>query len=530
MYEEKPRLLVRSAPVIVPEPPPESSRPLPRVFGRYKLFDFIGKGGMAEIYLARAETALGAARLCVVKEIIPQFAEHPEFAEMLTHEAKLAARLSHANIVQVFDLGREQGHLFIAMEYVEGMDLNALLRRCSQTKTALPIGFALRILSDTLKGLDYAHRAKDDAGRPLGVVHRDVSPSNVLISLEGEVKLCDFGIAHANDLVESKAPQVDEAIKGKAGYMSPEHARGEPIDARADVFAAGILLWELLAGRRLYRAETGRPPLLDQARRAEIPPLPDKGLPKEDELKAIVAKALAANRDERYASAGAMERDLEDYLASAKLTSSPLKLGEWIADRFGTATITQRRARERLVSDHPPPMPAAAFTPATPQDLAGPESAPSSVPLPPVTPSLRALQEALLTERMTPVPGVPQSGPSGPSGALPPAPPSAVSGSSYPIPLAPPSASGGFAPSPALGPPLGPPLVAPPGSVGAPLVPPVPPPPISVALGTVDLGPPSSTVLGGRRRGSRAPLIVLALVLVLVGALAAAWFALPHVH
>jgi serine/threonine-protein kinase len=347
------------------------------------------------------------------------------------------------------------------MEYVEGMDLNALLRRCSQTKTALPIGFALRILGDTLKGLDYAHRAKDELGRPLGIVHRDVSPSNVLISLEGEVKICDFGIAHANDLVESKAPQVDEAIKGKAGYMSPEHAKGEALDARADVFAAGILLWELLAGRRLYRTEAGRPPLLEQARRADIPPLPEKGLPNEAELRAILKKALAPKREDRYASAGAMERDIEAYAAQAKLAASPLKLGEWICDRFGMATITQRRARERLVSDHP--------------IEAAPEAAPVSVPTPPVTPSLRALQDALLSERMTPVPG-PSPSASGP-----------YSSSAPPPPQAPPSASGGF--TPPLPPQAFPPIA-------------VPPAPISVALGTVDLGPPSSTMLAPRPRSN----------------------------
>jgi serine/threonine-protein kinase len=312
---------------------------------------------MAEIYLARAETALGAARLVVVKQIISQFAEHPEFAEMLIHEAKLAARLSHANIVQVLDLGRESGQLYIAMEYVEGWDLNALLRRCSQTKTPMPIDFALRIVADALSGLDYAHRAKGEDGRPLGIVHRDVSPSNILISLDGEVKLCDFGIAHANDIAlrEAAMPQVDEAIKGKAGYMSPEHARGEAIDARADVFAAGIVLWELLAGRRLYRPDADRLPLLDRARRAEVPPLPERGLPEEALLHAIVTRALSKDRDARYPAAAAMQRDLEAYIAGAKLAASPLKLGEWVTDRFGVATIQQRRDRERTVSDRPPP-------------------------------------------------------------------------------------------------------------------------------------------------------------------------------
>src|SRR5438552_8487653 len=178
---------------------------LPRKFGRYALFDFVGKGGMAEIFLARAHTDLGAARLCVVKQILPEFAHHPQFAEMLIHEAKLAARLNHAHIVQVFDLGREGDQLYIAMEYVEGFDLNLLLRKCSAQKIPLPFEFALRIVCDALKGLDYAHRRTNDDGTPLGIVHRDVSPSNILISLEGEVKVCDFGIAHANDVVFTKS-------------------------------------------------------------------------------------------------------------------------------------------------------------------------------------------------------------------------------------------------------------------------------------------------------------------------------------
>ncbi len=323
---------------------------LPRRFGRYALFDFIGKGGMAEIYLARAHTELGASRLCVVKQILSEFALHPQFAEMLIHEAKLAARLNQAHIVQVFDLGREGDQLYIAMEYVEGFDLNALLRRCSQKKVPLPFEFAMRIVSDVLSGLDYAHRRVGDDGKPLGIVHRDVSPSNLLVSLEGEVKVCDFGIAHANDVVFKHSDlQMDEAIKGKAGYMSPEHARAEPIDARADVFAVGIVMWELLSGRRMYRKES-EVPLLEQAKRAEIPVLLEKGLPHEAKLHAIVMKALAPNRNDRYASAGAMLRDVDAYMSDAKLVASPLKLGDWLMEHFGAELIEQRRARERITS------------------------------------------------------------------------------------------------------------------------------------------------------------------------------------
>ncbi len=333
------------------EPAADSPASLPLTFGPYTLFEQIGKGGMAQIYLARAETELGATRLAVVKQILPAFADDPRFAEMLTHEAKLAARLGHRRIVQVFDLGKHEDHLYIAMEYVEGFDLNSLLRHCTEHKVALPAPHALGIVADVLEGLDYAHRRNDENDKPLGIVHRDVSPSNVLISYEGEVKLCDFGIAHANDLV---AESASEALKGKAGYMSPEHARGEPLDARADVFAAGIILWELLAGRRLYKPKSDIP-LVEQAQRADIPTLPDKGVPRHAELEKIVRRALAKDRDERYPSAGAMLRDLETFLADSNLLASRLELGKWIATSFGTDPIEKRRASERRLPKSVPP-------------------------------------------------------------------------------------------------------------------------------------------------------------------------------
>lgn len=327
-----------------PEPTAQSSAP--RTFGRYHLFDRIGAGGMAEIYLARATTELGGARLTVVKQIRPELSGNEKFAEMLTVEAKLAARLNHANVVQVFDLGRHEGVLYIAMEYVEGFDLNDLLRRCARAHIPLPIDFALLIVMEALRGLGYAHRLTDDNGAPIGIVHRDVSPSNVLISFEGEVKLCDFGIARANDMADLLS---DEVIKGKAGYMSPEQARGEPLDARADLFAAGIVLWELLAGRKLYRApkEGVHPTLLDQARAAEIPELPTRGLPEEDALHRIVHRALSNNRDDRYPSAQAMLRDLEEFVGKSRLMASPIRFGEWLRENFGENVIALRRSRER---------------------------------------------------------------------------------------------------------------------------------------------------------------------------------------
>jgi serine/threonine-protein kinase len=339
---------------------PSSAR-LPRTFGRYTLFDFIGRGGMAEIYLARQKTEFSGVRLCVVKQILPDLAGDPKFSDMLVHEAKLAARLNHANVAQVFDLGREDDRLFIAMEYVEGYDLNELLRRCSRQRVALPFELAVHVVREALRGLDYAHRRTDDDGKPLGLVHRDVSPSNLLLSFHGEVKLCDFGIARANELLSMSSgpvlpsgapppPALDEALKGKAGYMSPEHARGEELDGRSDVFAAGVVLWELAAGRRMHRGAGTGEDTLEIARRGEVPELPDTKLPEQALLRDILGKALAVDRDARYPSAAAMLRELDEYASAAQMKTSPLQLGEWLEKTFGDEILVRRRARERAVA------------------------------------------------------------------------------------------------------------------------------------------------------------------------------------
>ncbi len=322
---------------------PPSSSTLPRQFGRYVLYERIGEGGMAEIYLGRERTALGGERRVVVKHILPLFAESAELAKLLVDEAKLAAQLSHGNVVQVFDLGREEGKLYIAMEYVEGFDLRELLRSCTRAKIPLPVDFSLLIVMETLRALDYAHRKRGDDGRPLGIVHRDVSPSNILVSFDGQVKLCDFGIARAFG-VDSFLPE--EAIQGKAGYMSPEAALGQAVTAQSDVFAIGVILWELLAGRRLYRGEGKRPPTLEQARVAEIPPVPRRGLPGEETLLGIVDKALERAPTRRFGSSREMLKQLEAYVAQHGLVASPLRLGEWLTESFGQEMLERRRTRE----------------------------------------------------------------------------------------------------------------------------------------------------------------------------------------
>jgi serine/threonine protein kinase len=331
-----------------PIDPAQLTLTLPHQFGpSYLLFDRLGVGGMAEIFLARGKTHVGVSRLAVVKLVLPALAGDERFSAMLVAEAKLAAHLSHANIVQTYDLGREEGRLYIAMQYVEGFDLNELLRRCTRARLGLPAEYVFLIVGEILRALDYAHRCCNADGLSLGIVHRDVSPSNVMVSFEGEIKLCDFGIARA---VNSAAEVVPEAIEGKAGYMSPEQARGDPIDARADVFAASIILWELLAGRRLYRPPADPEQALALARNADIPPLPDRGLPDYERLAAIVARGLAPDRNDRFPTALALARELDAYVAANQLYASPLKLGEYLTHHFSSEILETRRARERAAA------------------------------------------------------------------------------------------------------------------------------------------------------------------------------------
>ncbi|GMV15057.1 MAG: hypothetical protein AMXMBFR56_32810 [Polyangiaceae bacterium] len=397
--------------------PPESSESLPRRFGRFVLFDKIGEGGMARIYLGRQSTELGGERLVVVKQILPILASSQEFSKLLIEEAKLAAGLSHGNVVQVIDLGREDDVLYIAMEYVEGFDLSDLLKRCSRTKTPLPVEFSLLIVIETLRALEYAHRKKDEHGRPLGIVHRDVSPSNVLVSFDGEVKLCDFGIARAMG-VGAELPT--EAIQGKAGYMSPEAAAGGSADARSDVFAAGVILWELLAGRRLYRGEAGRPPSLEQARQAEIPPLPTRGLANETRLHRIVMRALARDPADRYPSARDFLRELEDYAGEAGMLASPLRVGEWLMASFGAEIVERRRSRERAAKRHAEGAGNAELdslagmaAPAVPPPAPPREPSAEELPLPPrLEPSPPSLVGVAHSRRSEPEPAGESRGPS----------------------------------------------------------------------------------------------------------------------
>jgi hypothetical protein len=281
----------------------------PKVIGEYELLDRIAEGGMAEVWRARSRGAAGFEKIVVLKRVLPALAARPGFADLLIREAKIAARLSHPNIVQIFDLGEADGTYFIAMEYVHGTDLaRALTHRASSEH--LPPELRVWIAAEATRALDHAHRRRGDDGRPLQIVHRDVSPQNVLLAHEGVVKVADFGIARADEagLGRGEDPKV---LRGKYGYMSPEQARGEPLDRRSDVFALGVVLFEVLTGQRLFRGKSSHE-TLQLVRAAKIPDLRSAGVP--DGLVPTLNRALAAQREQRHAWAGEIHQELMAFL------------------------------------------------------------------------------------------------------------------------------------------------------------------------------------------------------------------------
>ena len=260
-----------------------------RQFGPYRLVRQIAVGGMAEIHLAKTKGIAGFEKYVALKMIHPNFAEDEQFIQMLVDEAKIAVQLNHGNIAQTFDLGRVGDQFYITMEYVDGADLYKILRRGSEIDFEMPLDVCAFIAKEIASALDHAHRKRDHSGKTLGIVHRDVSPQNVLISFSGEVKLVDFGIAKATMKARQTAVGV---IKGKYYYMSPEQAWGDQIDYRSDIFSAGIVLYEMITGQMLYLEEDLHR-LLEMARNADIasPSTLRKGIP--PQLEKIVMHALA---------------------------------------------------------------------------------------------------------------------------------------------------------------------------------------------------------------------------------------------
>lgn len=306
-------------------------------FGRYRLLEPLGKGGMARVFKAKSFGVEGFEKVLVIKQILPELATNQSFVDMFIHEAKLAVRLSHANIVQVFDLGKVESQdsatpiYYIAMEYVAGLDLATLLLRARRRSIVLPIGLCVHVIAEIAKGLDHAHRRRDEQMRPLGIVHRDVSPQNVLLSWEGEVKVTDFGIAKARDAMEDRSEESKVGqLKGKYSYMSPEQARGKPVDARSDVFSLGTVLYELLAGVNPFTAATP----FETLRRVQAGEYPPIELLRQDvatELAAIVRKALGRTANDRFESAARLHEELLGYMYSSDTRFVTSDLAEFLS-------------------------------------------------------------------------------------------------------------------------------------------------------------------------------------------------------
>lgn len=277
---------------------------------------------MAEIYLAKLVGAQGFEKNLVVKKILPHWSADPEFVSMLVDEAKLVVQLTHPNIVQVYELGKEKDDYYIAMEYVDGIDLRELLK----TSGRVPPELALAILVDSLAALAYAHGKQDAAGRPLGIIHRDISPQNILLSSDGVVKLTDFGIAKA---AFRNQETVTGILKGKFAYMSPEQASGRPMDQRSDLFSSAIVLYELLTGERLFEGK-GDLDTLERARRAEIAFSPEGDKILGGRLREILLKALSRRPEERYATALELREKLIQYAEGKKWSLRQEKLALYL--------------------------------------------------------------------------------------------------------------------------------------------------------------------------------------------------------
>jgi len=335
------------------------NQPIP--FGKYFLLERINMGGMAEVFRAKAYGVEGFERLVAVKRILPSISEDKDFIRMFIDEAKIAVQLSHANIAQVFDLGRVGGSYYIALEHVHGRDLRALYDRCREGGEPMPVAQACFIVMQMCEGLDYAHNRKNDGGEELGLVHRDVSPQNVLVSFEGEVKVIDFGIAKAAGRCSRTQAGI---LKGKFAYMSPEQVRGHEIDRRSDVFSTGIVLYEMLTGRRLFIGESDFS-TLEKVRKAKIdsPSLVNENVP--EELSRIVLKSLARETEDRYESAMELHDDLQRFVFSSGLFFSRKELSLWMKDRFSEEIANEVAKLEKYRHMRPPEAPRTTFGRAT---------------------------------------------------------------------------------------------------------------------------------------------------------------------
>jgi serine/threonine protein kinase len=323
-------------------------QPIP--FGKYLLLDRINIGGMAEVWRGKTFGAGGFERLVAIKRILPNIAEDEEFISMFIDEAKISVQLAHANIAQIYELGQISNSYFIAMEYIPGKDMRAIFDRCRKKGEPAPIPLVAYCVAKMCEGLDYAHRKKDQMGRDLNIVHRDISPQNILISFEGEVKVIDFGIAKA----AGKATKTQAGIlKGKFGYMSPEQIRGLPLDRRSDVFAIGVCLYEMLTGERLFVGESDFS-VLEKVRKAEVAPPSTYNRKIPEQLEKIVLKALAKDVDERYQYASELGDDLQRFLITSDTIFGRKDLMQYMKSTFAEDVEREKQRLAEYSTIRPP--------------------------------------------------------------------------------------------------------------------------------------------------------------------------------
>jgi serine/threonine-protein kinase len=309
-------------------------------FGKYILLEKVATGGMAEVYLARSTGASGVGKFVGIKRILPQFSEQTEFIDMFKDEAKIAINLSHSNIVSIHEFGMEKSQFFLVMDFVEGRNLRQILNKMKKSGVSFSIEQVLYIIREIAAGLDHAHRCLDaNTGKPLNIIHRDMSPQNAMVSFEGEVKIVDFGIAKAETQLETTRAGT---LKGKFGYMSPEQAEGQSVDLRTDVFSLGIVLWELLANDRLF-VSNNEVNTLRKIRDCQIPSLRKINPNIPPELERIVAKALAKDKNLRYQTSAALHRELSRFLNRQYPDFSPQDFAIFIKTLFAGEILENRR-------------------------------------------------------------------------------------------------------------------------------------------------------------------------------------------
>jgi serine/threonine-protein kinase len=316
---------------------------------RYRITERVAAGGMAEVFRGVAESLQGFKKNIAIKRILPSLTKNKKFVAMFLDEARLSLVLQHANIVQVFDIAHTDDTYFIVMEYVDGVDLKGMMEWRRKINRRIPIAHSLYMIMEICKGLTYAHELLNpDTGKPLGIVHRDISPPNVLISKQGEVKVVDFGLAKATSQIETTDPGV---VKGKMSYLSPEAARGEEVDASADIFAVGILLYEMLTGKRLFYGETDYQ-TVELVRNAKIPPIKSQNPQVEPELEDIVRKALAKRKEDRFQSPVDLQDALAQYSYSRGLKVISRDIAELVRQCLDDRASQSSDGKKPSIIDH----------------------------------------------------------------------------------------------------------------------------------------------------------------------------------